>query len=974
MAKEPFVKRPRYQSMRVKGDFSDEEMARDWTLSENDLGEVAGYRRKTRLFVAVQICALRLYGRFLNDAADLSPRISNYLTKQLDLEPTLFVDVPDRKATLSEQRNKVLQYLGFNRFDEAAQTQLEGWIKQRANAGALPDQLFGQAAGYLLDNRILLPGTTVLERLIIRLCSETHLKLFEQIDEQLPVELKEEMDTLLVLSEGEQRSYFNKLKAYPPAASISSIKHYLDLHERVIATGIDQFEVQLLEPAFLDFFFKQAKTHHAKDLKRFNKQKRYGLMICFLLETRKQLLDHLAKMHENYIIELMRECKNAHQKQLNKLRRRKKKAVDVVLTSNDSLLAWPDDQPFYKSDIWSKVGEQRYKSSLTTLRAYQYLEDYGYSNLLLKRYPNLRKYFSSFIHLPFDVEVGNEAMLEALQLLRLLDSGDLARLPDDVTTSFVPSELAIALRDDKGKINRNTWELGLALEMKEALRSGDLYLPQSKQHVSFWNLVLSKRKWEALKEEAFKTLELPPASEAKAHLKSHFHEQHTEAAKNFKKDSFAKIIKGKLKLKRDDKLAVPLSVSRLQKVIDTNMPSIRIEQLLMEVDKQLGFSRHFSPLDRHRARPRNFYKSLMATIISQATNLGVVAMSNSMKDTSVDELRHVLHDFVREDTLKAASAEIVDQHHQLPLSSVYGSGELSSSDAQRFKIRASSLLASYYPRYYGYYEKAIGIYTHVSDQYSVFGTKAISCSPREALYVLDGLLENNTILQIKAHTTDTHGYTEIIFALCYLLGYDFMPRIRDLKDQQLYKVDKQHDYGVFSPLLTKTADSSIVEEQWEKMAHVAISLKERTSPAHLVVQRLISSFPADRLSKAFTNLGRIIKTQYILRYLTNQKLRQTVQLQLNKGEYRHGLARRVFFADQGAFNTGDYEEIMNKASCLSLVSNAILYWNTLKINGIVEQLRSQGETVEDETLRHIALLPYKHVIPNGTYFIEDYIT
>ena len=84
----------------------------------------------------------------------------------------------------------------------------------------------------------------------------------------------------------------------------------------------------------------------------------------------------------------------------------------------------------------------------------------------------------------------------------------------------------------------------------------------------------------------------------------------------------------------------------------------------------------------------------------------------------------------------------------------------------------------YYPRYYGYYEKAIGIYTHVSDQDAVFSTQVISCSPREALYVLDGLLNNNTIFQIREHTTDTHGYTEIVFALCHLLGFYFMPRIR----------------------------------------------------------------------------------------------------------------------------------------------------------------------------------------------------
>lgn len=62
---------------------------------------------------------------------------------------------------------------------------------------------------------------------------------------------------------------------------------------------------------------------------------------------------------------------------------------------------------------------------------------------------------------------------------------------------------------------------------------------------------------------------------------------------------------------------------------------------------------------------------------------------------------------------------------------------------------------------------------------------------------------------------------------------------------------------------------------------------------------------------------------------------------------------------------------MNKASCLSLVSNVILYWNTIKINNIVESLRGQGEEIEDKTLSHISLLPFKHVLPNGTYFIDE---
>jgi len=137
-----------------------------------------------------------------------------------------------------------------------------------------------------------------------------------------------------------------------------------------------------------------------------------------------------------------------------------------------------------------------------------------------------------------------------------------------------------------------------------------------------------------------------------------------------------------------------------------------------------------------------------------------------------------------------------------------------------------------------------------------------------------------------------------------------------------------------------------------------------------VVQRLTSSGPADRLTRAFINLGRIIKTEYILQYLTNKDLRQTVQTQLNKGEYRHKLPRWIFFANQGEFTTGDYEEIMNKSSSLSLVSNAILMWNTIKIDEIIKLLEKQNIEVTEETISHISLLPFKHVLPNGTYFID----
>jgi len=951
-------------------EFSDEEMARDWTLSENDKSEAGKYRKNSRLFIALQLCSVRLYGRFLSNVGDVSPRIVSYLTNQLELPPSLSIFIPERESTLYEQRKNILSYLGFSKYDDNTEQVLRSWLTQQAQQGSLPKELYSRSEQFLLSKKVILPGTTIIERLIVNACSEAHEHLFEKLSNQLSDNLKQSIDRLLLVDQSEQRSLFYLLKEYPPSATIRSLKEYLSRYRLLEDTGIDQISSSIADPAFMNYLHRLAKQYSAKDLKRFKDSKRYALMTCFLIETRKILLDHLVKMHDQYIMDMLRHCKRSHEKKHRELRKRQKKAIDVVLDATRLFVNWPDNKTLTKSDLYQRIDEHQLLLSLDDLQTFKYLEERGYGDIILARYPSLRKYFAEFIQLPFEAKHGTEPLLESVKLIRNLDAGLIKKLPDNLKTGFIPKEVRRSLKSKQGRFQRNAWEMGVAIALKEALRSGDIYVPKSKQHVSFWDLMLGNDRWEQTRETAYAELQQPFQDSVKSTLTLQFHSSVGTAEKQFGLDSFATIVDGKLKLKRDDKAKIPDNVTKLQKLIDSSMPTIRIEQLLMEVDKETNFSRHFIPVQQHQSRPKNFYKTLIAALISQATNLGVVSMSASVSDVTVDMMRHVLQYFVREETLQAASAEIVNQHHELPFSSIHGTGTISSSDAQRFKIRADSLLASYYPRYYGYYEKAIGIYTHASDQYSVYSTKVISCNPREALYVLDGLLENNTILKIQEHTTDTHGYTEIIFALCYLLGYYFMPRIRDLKDQQLYRIDRNVNYGEFTPLLNKVSDIDIVEEQWESMIRTVQSLKEKTAPAHVVVQRLTNSYPSDRLSKAFTSLGRLIKTEYILRYITDKGLRRKVQRQLNKGEYRHKLPRWIFFADQGEFTTGDYEEIMNKSSALSLVSNAILYWNTSRISKIVDELRSQGEDIDNETLSHISLLPFKHVLPNGTYFVE----
>jgi TnpA family transposase len=136
--------------------------------------------------------------------------------------------------------------------------------------------------------------------------------------------------------------------------------------------------------------------------------------------------------------------------------------------------------------------------------------------------------------------------------------------------------------------------------------------------------------------------------------------------------------------------------------------------------------------------------------------------------------------------------------------------------------------------------------------------------------VLDGILDNDTVLAIREHTSDTNGFTEHLFGLCVLLGITFMPRLKDLPDQVLSRIDRDADYGALQPLLRGRINVELILEQWDQLMRLAASLKDRLTPAHVVMQRLANANASDRLAGALSQLGRLMKTLHILRYIQSR--------------------------------------------------------------------------------------------------------
>jgi len=948
-------------------DPSEDDLARHWTLSPDDFAEIAHCRGPDhRRRFALQLCTLRAYGRFLDDYRQAPLKIVSHLSRQLDLPPVLFLDRPGRAQTERAQSLRIRRHLGLRSFDCAAEAHLRDWLRQGAVEGRSAAELLVRAEEKLRDWRIMLPAVSTLERIVVAEVTHATTSLFETVTSRLPASLRASIDLLVEVPEGDARSSLFRLKDYPKSANAAVIKGdivRLRLIEELLGTG---GELDDLDPKILRQLGELGRRYDAGDLRRFAKPKRAALVACYLIEARKTLLDQIVEMNDLFLTAMNRKSRSAVEKRRKIMRRRARDGLHRVLGGVDALATADAEQTV--GAFRDEVNAPALVEAAEACRAYERLEERGHLDAMRSRYGTLRQYLPSFLTLPFQAAAGSEKLLQAIDILRALDAGARGPLTSDDPHGFVQADWRPYLIED-GKLDRHIWEISLAFAVRDALRAGSLFLAQSHDHVSFWSLVHDDRSWQASHAQAYRDLGLPTDPQSfLAKIMTSFDQAARATADGLARNRFASVHNGRLKLKRTDALPISLELRQLREAFQASYPRVRIEDLLQDVDEWCGFTRAFQPLAGYQSRAKDHHRSLLATLIAHGTNLGLAAMSQSVDTVTAEALQDTSRWFLREATLKAANTILVDYHHGLPLSRVWGDGSRSSSDGQRFAVQRDSLLSSFYPRYFGYYDRALALYTHTSDLHSVYATQAISCAPREARYVLSGILDNDSTLVIREHTSDTHGFTEHLFGLCALLGIAFMPRLKDLPDQVLSRIDRTADYGSLQPLLRGIIDISIIIEQWDQLVRLVASLKDRMAPAHVVMQRLANAPAADRLANALRQLGRLIKTIHILRYIHEEKLRQAIQLQLNRGEFRHTLARWIFFANQGDFRSGDYEEIMNKASCLSLLSNAVLIWNTVHMSRITGQLRAAGQLVRDEDLARVSPLAHAHTIPSGSYF------
>ena len=445
------------------------------------------------------------------------------------------------------------------------------------------DIVLRERAG-MLTARVVLPARAALERLVASLNRQALDALFTRIAARFSASTRAAFDRLLGNAsdedpEADSRTTVGRFRT-PSASSMGRFT-------RTAGERLEEIN-ELLRglPDLSDISHRivrqlaglcQRYDGHA--LRRFPAAKRHSLLACFLLERRQGLLDDMVLAHDSHMTGLMRRARHAAEADARQLRQAAEAGLVTLIDTGEAVLA--GDREESVAGLCERIGADRLAGALTACRAVAGNDARGVVDAVIARYPDLRKSLPAFWSLPFTSDTGRNDLLVALDLVRRLDHGAIKALPDDAPTDFVPAGWQTALRDDRGQLRRSLWETALAVAVRDALRSGDLHLPHSRQHAGFWSLVLNERLWASSRAVCYADLGLSEQpGEHLAQLAGEIGSDATIFADGLPTNSFACVDQDQLSLRRPDALAVTAELRSLRRLIESRMPRIRLEDVL----------------------------------------------------------------------------------------------------------------------------------------------------------------------------------------------------------------------------------------------------------------------------------------------------------------------------------------------------------------------------------------------------------
>ncbi len=916
-----------------------------------------------------------------------------YVSKLLGCKDINISNYEER--TFRKHKQAILSLKGFKDFSEDEKLfkiELDHMVSKQMH----PRRIFFALIDFLVSKKISIPNYSIFARMMTHSFNIFELKLLNLIEKNISEENREVLDGLLNTSDDPgayKKALLTRLKyinqSLKPKKIRQSIQGFLIIQKlfEEVKPLINALNLSSEATKYYAVWVIKARTLQLGSFSNSNKvylhllsfiNHQYctwqDMLIDILLRTSQERLNKVAKTVDNSIIE-----NNERKNKLTHLVVSSLKKSEASLVQVRKIIFAEKLSNHQKIRILRKMFNK--KCNEVDINRYQELEKQINNELSNSNYyhalQGLSKTIQSRIadivrYVNFKPETKSKPLMQAI----LNYQAKKGLIKDSAPTGFLDDqETKLIFVNDK--FNVSLYKALLFMKLADAIKNGSINLLYSYKYLPVESYMIADHIWQEEKEPLIKRANLQEFTNIKGllcNLKEVIEKQYyltncniaSKANVNIKfdKEGRFKLHTPKVDKPDYDKISSLLTQDKYKSILE----------IFSELDRVVSFTDYFKHYKTKKAEKKPSKEIFYAGVFALGANIGLYRLANTSIGINFNTLYNTVNWYFTLENLCLVNKSLVQFMHKLWLPTLFKKEkELlhSSGDAKKFIVSAESLNSNYSYKYHNS-TKVGNVYTFIDERQILFYTTIFSSTERDAAYVIDGLLHNEE-LNIDMHSTDTLGYTEVIFAISYLIGVDFAPRIKNISAQSLVAFDKatkkelMKKYKGDKILPVRYVNTSLIIKYWDDILRLIVSIKLRETQASKVLRRLNSYTKQHQLYQALKEFGKIIKTIFILKYIDSIDLRQKIEKQLNKGELSNRFSSVIFFANNQEFSQSTKEDQEIAATYKIIIQNLTILWNYLELTKLIIRCDLKEKEAMLETIKQGSIITWQHINLLGTY-------
>jgi len=929
-----------------------------YTLADDDLEHINARRRpENRIGFALQLCALRYPGRLLSPGELIPEKVLRFIAAQLGLPGDDVLPYAARRQTRQQHLHALRKTYGFKMFSGRGARGLKAWLETEAETARSNEDLARRFVEECRRTQTILPGLSVIERLCADALVIAERRIESLIAAKLDCQMAKRLDTLLSEMVDHNVSRFVWLRRFEVGGNSAGASRLLDRLEFLQNLGMSPEILTDVPPHRVTRLRRQGERYFADGLRDITSDRRLAILAVCAIEWRAAIADAVVETHDRIVGKTWRDAKKLCDTRIDGARASLRDTLRSFKALGAALLEAKGDGASLDDATETACGWSRLEGMVATAADLTDTMAADPLTHVVQGYHRFRRYAPRMLR-ALDIQAAAVAtpLVNAARVIVDTQANTPRRTDFLRQNSKWRRHLNIREADDQ-----RLWEVAVLFQLREAFRSGDIWLPHSRRYADLKQALVPI---EAAQSSPRLTMPFEPEvwlADRKARLAEGM-ERLAKAARTGAIPG-GSIENGVLKV---DRLTAATPADADDMVLDLygRLPSVRITDLLLEADSDIGFTEAFTHL--RTGAPCKDRIGLLNVLLAEGLNLGLSKMAEATSTHDYFQLSRLSRWHVESDAINKALAAVIAAQSQLPMAQHWGGGVTASGDGQFFPAARHGEAMNLVNAKYGS-EPGLKAYTHVSDQFGPFATQNIPATVNEAPYILDGLLMNEVGHKIKEQYADTGGFTDHVFAVTALLKYRFIPRIRDLPSKRLYLFDPAAAPVELRGLIGGKIREQLIIKNWPDILRAVATMAAGVMPPSQLLKKFASYPRQHELALTLREIGRIERTLFIVEWLLDTDMQRRAQIGLNKGEAHHALKNALRIGRQGEIRDRTTEGQHYRIAGLNLLAAIIIYWNTKHLGRAVDARKRASLDCSSELLAHISPLGWAHILLTGEY-------